>query len=129
MEKIKRQESPIVRLTRWQAEVSLPKKSSKEPPKGQKWIIYGVDAEGNERVYAQVSDEKFKKWSKTDPLWRQAQSAMFDHLLSDPRTRDIVIMINIQAALRKGDKEMAVELWNGLSESAKAELLAKPEDQ
>jgi hypothetical protein len=127
MERIKKQESPIIRLTRWQVEASLSKKPSKEPPKGENWTIFGVDAEGNERVYAQVPYEQFEKWSKTDHLWRQAQFAMFDCLLSDPSTRDTVIKINIQAALEKGDKDTAIRLWNALSDSAKAELMAKPE--
>ena len=93
MERIKKQESPILRLTRWQVEASLSKKSSKELPKCENWTIYGVDAEGNERVYAQVPYEQYEKWSKTDHLWRQAQSAMFGRLLSDPITRDTVIKI------------------------------------
>ena len=129
MERIKKQESPIIRLTRWQVEVSLSKKSSKEPSKGKNWTIYGVDAEGNERLYAQVPYGQFKKWSKTDHLWSQAQSAMFGRLLSDPSTRDTVIKINIQAALEKGDEDTAIRLWNALSDSAKAELMAKPEAQ
>jgi hypothetical protein len=127
MTRIKKRESPIIRLTRWQLEVSLSNKPSKDPPKGKNWTIYGVDAEGNERVYAQVPYEQFEKWSKTDHLWSQAQSAMFDRLLSDPSTRDTVIKINIQAALEKGDEDTAIRLWNALSESAKAELMAKPE--
>jgi hypothetical protein len=52
---------------------------------------------------------------------------MFDHLLSDPNTRDTLIKINIQAALEKGDEDTAIRLWNALSESAKAELMPKPE--
>ena len=52
---------------------------------------------------------------------------MFQHLLSSPKTRDTVIKINIQAALEKGDEETAIKLWNALSESAKSELMAKPE--
>ena len=127
MKRIMKQESPIIRLTRWQVEASLSKKASKDPPKGENWTIYGVDAEGNERVYAQVPYEQFKEWSKTDHLWSQAQSAMFDRLLSNPSTRDTVIKINIQAALEKGDEDTAIRLWNALSESAKAELMAKPE--
>ena len=127
MERIKKQESPIIRLTRWQVEVSLPKKSSEESRKGENWTIYGVDAEGNESVYAQLPYERFEKWSKTDHLWRQAQAAMFDRLLSDPSTRDTVIKINIKAALEKGDNDTAIRLWNALSDSAKAELMAKPE--
>ena len=127
MERIKKQESPIIRLTRWQVEASLSKKSSKEPPKDENWTIYGVHTEGNERVYAHVPYEQFEKWSKADHLWKQAQSAIFDRLLSDPRTRDTVIKINIQAALEKGDKNTAINLWNALSDSAKAELIAKPD--
>ena len=127
MERSKKQESPIIRLTRWQVEASLSKKSSKKPPKGENWKIYGVDAEGNERVYAQVPYEQFEKWSKSDHLWRHAQSAMFNRLLSDPSTRDTVIKINIQAALEKGDEDTAFRLWNALSDSAKTELMAKPE--
>ena len=57
----KNQESPIIWLTRWQMEVSLPKKSSKDSPKSKDWTMYGVDAEGNERVYAQVPSEQFEK--------------------------------------------------------------------
>jgi len=52
---------------------------------------------------------------------------MFDCLLSDQSTRDTVIKINIQAALEKGNEDTAIRLWNALSESAKAELMAKPE--
>jgi hypothetical protein len=127
MERIKKQESPIIQLTRWQVEASLPKKSINESPKSENWTIYGVDVEGIERVYAQVPYEQFEKWSKTDHLWRRAQSSMFDRLLSDPGTRDLVIKINIQAALEKGDEDTAIRLWNALSVSAKAEIMAKPE--
>ena len=127
MERVKKQESPIIRLTRWKVEVSVSKKSSEEPRKVENWTIYGIDAEGNERVYAQVPHEKLEKWSKTDRLWKQARSAIFDRLLSYPRTRDTVIKINIQAALEKGHKDTAIRLWNALSDSAKAELMAKPD--
>jgi hypothetical protein len=128
MEIINKQESPIIRLTRWQVDISLPnKKSSKEPPKDENWTIYGADTEGNERVYAQVPSEQFEKWPKSDRLWSQAQSALFDRLLSNPRTRDTVIKINIQAALKKDEEDTAIKLWKALSESAKAELIAKTE--
>jgi len=106
---------------------SLPKKGINDPKKDGDKTIYGVDVEGNERVYAQVPSEQWEEWSKTDPLWKQAQKVMFQHLLSDPKTRDTVIKINMRAALGKGDEETAVKLWNALSESAKAELMAKPE--
>jgi hypothetical protein len=106
-------------------EISLPKKGTKETSKGENWTIYGVDAEGNQKVYAQVPSKQFAKWSKIDPLWNQAQSAMFDRLLSNPHTRDTVIKINIQAALEKGDEKTAIKLWDALTGSAKAELMAK----
>lgn len=128
MARIKKQESPIIRLTRFQIQTSLPKKGSEVLTEDTIHTFYGVDAEGNERVYAQLkSDKQFKKWSKTDPLYSQAQSAMFDHLLSNPNTRDIVILINIEAALKKADEKTAIELWNALSESTKAELMANAE--
>ena len=127
MSRTKNQESPIIRLTRFEIQIALPKKADKEFPKETIHTFYGVDAEGNERVYAQLSNEQFKKWSKIDPLWHQAQSAMFDHLLSNPNTRDTVIKINLQSALEEGDEETAIKLWNALSKSAKAELMAKPE--
>ena len=128
MARIKKQESPIIQLTRFEIQVFPPKKGSKEPPQDSIHTFYGVDAEGNERVYAELkSDKQFKKWSKTDPLWNQAQKAMFQHLLSNPKTRDIVIKINLHEALKKGDEETAIKLWNALSESAKVELMAKTE--
>ena len=127
MARTKKQESPIIRLTRFQIHIALPKKAGKELPKKTVHTFYGVDAEGNERVYAQLSDEQFKKWSKIDPLWSQAQSAMYHRLLSNPRTRDTVIKINLQSALEKGEDETALKLWNALSASAKAKLMPKPE--
>jgi hypothetical protein len=42
----------------------LPKKAGKELPKKTIHTFYGVDAEGNERVYAQLSDEQFKNGRK-----------------------------------------------------------------
>jgi hypothetical protein len=128
MDRVEKQESPIIRLTRWSVALSWPKKGSKDTKKDGDTTIYGVDAQGNEKVYAQVSSERWEEWSKTDPLWNQAQKVMFQHLLSNPKTRDTVIKINIQAALEKGDEETVIKLWNALSESAKAELMPKPED-
>jgi hypothetical protein len=128
MAKTKKQELPIIRLTRFEIQIISPKKAGKEFPQKTVHTFYGVDAQGNERVYAQLqSDAQFKKWSKIDPLWSQAQSAMFHRLLSNPRTRDTVIKINLKSTLEKGDEKTAVKLWNALSESAKAELVAKPE--
>ena len=128
MAKTKKQELPIIRLTRFEIHITSPKKAGKEFPQKTVHTFYGVDAQGNERVYAQLqSDAQFKKWSKIDPLWSQAQSAMFHRLLSNPRTRDTVIKINLQSALEKGEEETAVKLWNALSASAKAKLMSKPE--
>jgi len=35
---------------------------------------------------------------------------------------------NIEATLKKGDEKTAVELWNALSDTKKADILAKPKD-
>jgi hypothetical protein len=64
MARTKKQESPIIRLTRFQIHIALPKKAGKELPKKTIHTFYGVDAEGNERVYAQLSDEQFKNGRK-----------------------------------------------------------------
>jgi hypothetical protein len=128
MDKIKKQESTIIRLTRWKVEVALSKKkSSKEHPQNEICTIYGIDEEGKETVYAQLPYKRFKKWSKTNSLWRQAQSSMFRCLLSDPRTRNTLIRINLRAALEKGDEDAAIRLWNAMSVSDKVEFLDKPE--
>jgi len=34
----------------------------------------------------------------------------------------------MRAALEKGDEQTAIKLWNALSETVKAELMAKQED-
>ena len=128
MARTKKQELPIIRLTRFEIQIATPKKAGKEFPKETVHTFYGVDAQGNERVYAQLqSDEQFKKWSKIDPLWHQVQSAMFRRLLSKPKTRDTLIRINLKTALEKGDEKTALKLWDALSESAKAELMDKTE--
>ena len=105
MDEVEKQESPIIRLTRCSVKISLPEKRSKVLKKDGDTIVYGVDANGNERVYAQIPSDKWKEWSKTDLLWKQAQSAMFDHLLSNPRTRDYIIKTYLQATLEKGDED------------------------
>ena len=125
MGRIKKKESPIIRLTHWSVTLSLPEKESKESKKDGDTTVYGVDAEGNEKIYAQVPSKEWQQWSKADPLWIQAKKAMFEYLLSNPKTRDMVIEINLQAALEKGDEEKALKLWNALSESAKIELTTK----
>jgi hypothetical protein len=127
MARINKQEFAIIRLTRCEEEISFQRKVGKGPPKDEKYTVFGVDAEGNERIYAQIPSERWEEWSKTDSLWKAAHSALIQRLLSDPSTRDTVILINIEAALKKGDEKMAVELWNALSDTTKAEIMAKPE--
>jgi hypothetical protein len=126
MARTKKQDSSVIRLTRWQVSISMPKKRSTDAPNDEKWTLYGVDAEGAEKVYAQIPSRRWKKWSKTDPLWNQAQKAMIERLLSNPKTRDTVIEINLKSALDDGDEETAKTLWDALSVSAKAEIIAKP---
>jgi hypothetical protein len=127
MARTMKQDSSVIRLTRWQAHISFLKKKGKENPKDEYWTLYGVDAEGNEKVYAQIPSNQWEEWSKTDPLWNHCQKAMFRRLLSHPKTRDTLIKINLKSALEKGDKETAEKLWEGLSASAKVELIPKPE--
>ena len=64
MARTKKQELPIIRLTRFQINITSPKKAGKELPKKTIHTFYGVDAKGNERVYAQLSDEQFKNGRK-----------------------------------------------------------------
>ena len=42
-------------------------------------------------------------------------------------TRDFVIKVDLQAAFENGYEEMAIKFWNALSETTKAELMAKKE--
>jgi hypothetical protein len=127
--RVKKKGPPIIRLTRWESTISLPRKGNKAPQDNGYTTIYGVDAEGHERVYAQVPSEQWKEWSKTDSMWKVAHAAMIRHWLSDPRTRDGVILIHIEAALKKGDDKTAFDLWNALSESTRAEIMTKRKDQ
>ena len=125
IKRIEKQGPPVIRLTRWETTLSLPKKGSKEPKKDGDTTIYGVDTEGKERIYAQVPSEQWAEWSKTDSMWKDAHSAMIQRLLSDPSTRDTVILINIEAALKKGEEDTAIKLWDALSDTTKAEIIAK----
>lgn len=124
MEGIEKHESPVIRITHWSESFTIPKKGEEETQKRGDTTIYGIDVEGNEKVYAQVPSHQWKEWSEKDPLWKQARSAWFKYLLSNPITRDYVIKVNLQSALEKGDEETAIGLWNALSTSAKEELLA-----
>jgi len=51
MARTNKQESPIIRLTRFEIQIALPEKRSKEAPKHENWTLFGVDAKANERVY------------------------------------------------------------------------------
>lgn len=110
----------IVRITRWSVEGG----SARQEAEVSRWIIYGVDEGGVERVYAEHTTEaEHRAWCATDPLWRQAQQAMFASLLSNPKTRDTVLRINIAAALEAGDREMAMTLAQHLSAETWQRLL------
>jgi hypothetical protein len=57
----KKQEHPIIRLTRFEIQITVPKKEDKESTKETIHTFYGVDAEGNERVYARLTWSPAKK--------------------------------------------------------------------
>ncbi|HLH24963.1 MAG TPA: hypothetical protein VK066_20770 [Chloroflexota bacterium] len=88
--------------------------------------VYGVDANSVERVYVEhETDEEHQAWMASDPLWREAQRALFDRLLSNPATRDMVLLINIQGALEKGDDQTAIDLAKHLSPERLSKLLGR----
>jgi hypothetical protein len=74
---------PIVRLTRWAVGYSEVGRGKHRRHQASQWTIYGVDADGVERVYAQHTTEaEHDAWRATDPLWHEAQRAMFARLLT-----------------------------------------------
>jgi hypothetical protein len=84
--------------------------------KAGRWTVFGLDASGTEHVYVEhATDEEHHAWRATDPLWREAQRGVIHQLMADPRTRDLVLQINIKAALDDGDNDTAVELARHLS--------------
>jgi hypothetical protein len=88
-----------------------------------RFTVYGADASGRERVYVEhTSEEEHVAWRASDPLWREALSAMVDRLLADPATRDTVLQINIAAALEEGDTETAITPAKALSPKRFLEL-------
>lgn len=115
------EERPIVRLSRVSVAFDLPRgrrRKHEPPPPGSNrdYIVYGVDADGNEREYARhATEEEHRAWKATDPLWHEAQSAIIGRLLDDPATRDWVIELNALAAYEKGDIDTAAELLQHLS--------------
>jgi hypothetical protein len=94
-----------------------------------RWAVYGIDAQGCEPLSVEfVTEEEWNAWRETDPLWREAQRAMFGRLLKDPRTRDVVLKINIKAALDKGDIEAAAALARYLSPEAWEQLTRRGDE-
>ena len=112
-------EPAIVRLSR----LSVAGSGSDENDESEHWTVYGVDACGEERVYVEHwTREEHERWRASDPLWREAQRGLIDHLLENPGTRDLVIQLNAKAALEAGDTHTAAKLAAHLSEAAKARL-------
>lgn len=90
-----------------------------------RWTVYGIDAAGVERVYVEhASEDEHKAWQASDPLWHMAHSAIIRRLLENPSTCDLVLQVNIKAAIDQGDLETAKQLFDGLSNAAKARLMA-----
>lgn len=118
-------QSPVVRLTRWECQGVSKGRGRQQRLETTRWVVYGVDAQGAERVYADHrTEEEHNAWCETDPLWKEAQRAMIGKLLDNPKTRDLVLQINIKGALDKGDTETAVALAKHLSPEAWQRLMA-----
>jgi hypothetical protein len=115
-------EQPIVRITSLRV-AGIETGRGKNRRTDHRYTVFGVDATGNERVYVEhANDHEHEEWKESDPLWQEAQSAMFDRLLAEPGTRDTVLQINIAAALEKGDSETAWKLARALSPKRLLEL-------
>lgn len=94
-----------------------------------RFTVYGVDADGNERVSVEHgSEQEHAERRASDPLWRAAQHALFDRLLANPSTRDTVLQITIASALEHGDTETAATLARHLSPKRFAELFEEGND-
>jgi hypothetical protein len=121
-------ERPIVRITRLSIASSDTGRGKNRHTVPTRFTVYGVDASGNERVYVEhTSEQEHEAWRASDPLWHQAQGAMFDKLLANPSTRDTVLQINIAAALKDGDTETAAKLAQRLSPKRFLELFGDVE--
>ena len=95
-----------------------------------RWTVYGMDAAGVERIYVEhTSEDDHKAWQASDPLWQMAQSAIIRRLLENPSTRDLVLQVNIKAAIDRGDQETAKRLFDELSNEAQARLMALDDDR
>jgi hypothetical protein len=107
---------PIVRITRLEEHVSFGGRGKKFRIDPQRWIVYGVDAEGAERVYVEhTTKENHEAWLGTDPLWREAQRAIMNRLLGDPQTLEVVVRMAIGTALDRGNMDTATVLARHLS--------------
>ena len=124
-------QDPVTRITRWTTSISLPKVTGpKLNQDNQQYVVFGEDAQGTERVYAHFGTRaEFETWAGIDPLWKEGKSSMFRHLLKNPGTRDLVIRINLKAALDRGDMETAMELCRHLSPEARAELTRQSQNE
>jgi hypothetical protein len=122
--------SPIVRLSRFSKALSEEEHGKRSRYETTRWTVYGVDATGAERIYVEhASEEEHTAWQASDPLWQTAQSEMLRRLMANPSTRDVVIQVNLKAAIDQGDIETAKTLFDGLSEAAKARLMTGHRDE
>jgi len=115
---------PVVRISRYSIQCLHPSsRGNRRKTESTRWTFYGVDEEGAERIYAEHNtEEEYKAWIETDPLWHEEQHALIKRLLDNPGARDTVIKINVAAAINKGDIGTAAELAQHLSPGALSKL-------
>jgi hypothetical protein len=115
----KEAEQPIVRVTSLTIAHSEAGNGKKRGNGTTHFTVHGVDAQGAERVYVEhTTEEEHLAWWNNDPLWKEAQTALIRRLLDNPGTRDAVLQVNIAAAIKDGDVEMAAELATCFSPQA-----------
>ena len=115
----------IVRISRFSVASTL-KGRGRQQREEQHWTVCGVDTNGVEYIYVEhATEEEHEAWRATDPLWREAQSALIGRLLRNQSTRDLVLQINIKAAVDAGDTETALALTRHLSPEALHRLIGK----
>jgi len=108
-----------VRLTRVTTAVTTDGHGNDRQRESVRWTVYGADASGAERIYVEhESDDDHDAWRAVDPLWQAFQQASIRRLLANPGTRDLVLQVNIRAALNQGDLDTAAQLAKGLSLTA-----------
>jgi hypothetical protein len=121
------QDRPIIRLTRFSS-AHTPQRDATQPDHVI-WTVYGVDARGEECVYVEhASEDEHMAWQASDPLWHEAHAAMIRRLLRNPSTRDVVLQVNIKAAIDSGDLDTAVQLFEHLSSATQQRLLEPSRD-